>query len=107
MIKTIIDTNKFKSSLGEVALTSSHIERVENDSSDWKRIRENFSEEKLVDYARYDDIQEMELERGSIFPNIRLKIDDDWKRMFFHVGDEVEECFKRLKYRWHSYQQNN
>jgi len=97
--------DRFESSLGEVAITNTHIERDVNDSSDWEKIRSNFSDGKLVEYVRFDELEEMEMEKGSIFPNIRLKVDKDWKRLFFHVGDEVEECFKRLNYRWRAYHQ--
>jgi len=101
-----LNVDKFRSSLGEVALTQTHIERDISNSEDWDKIRENFSDEKLVEFAKYSNIEDMEIEQGSIFPNIRLKIDGDWKRLFFHVGDEVEECFKRLNYRWHAHHQN-
>ncbi|MFB6100386.1 MAG: hypothetical protein ABEK16_03865 [Candidatus Nanohalobium sp.] len=101
-----MNSDRFESDLGEVAVTKTHVERRRNDSEEWERITDNFSEEKLVDEAEYVDIEDMELEKGSIYPNIRLKVDGDWKRMFFHVGDEAEECFKRLKYRWNAFHQN-
>ena len=100
-----VEIDRFRSSLGEIAISKSHIERDFSDSEDWDRINENFSEEKLVEYARFEDIEDLKLEKGSIFPNIRLKIDGDWKRLFMHVGDEVEECFRRLNYRWRAYHQ--
>jgi len=100
-----LESDKFKSSLGEVAVTKGHVERKFSDSEDWDRIDENFSEEKLVEYAGFDEIEDLKLEKGSIFPNIRLKIGGDWKRLFFHVGDEAEECFRRLNYRWRAYHQ--
>ena len=100
-----VEIERYRSTLGEVAITKSHIERDISDSEDWDRINENFSEEKLVEYARFEDIEDLKLEKGSIFPNIRLKIDGDWKRLFMHVGDEVEECFRRLNYRWRAYHQ--
>lgn len=98
--------SRFESQLGEVAVTDHHIERWRSDSEEWERIEENFSEEKLIDEAQFMEIEDLKLEKGSIYPNIKLKIDGDWKRMFFHVGDEADECFRRLRYRWNSYQQN-
>lgn len=98
--------DRFDSDLGEVAVTRNHIERRRNSSEDWERITDNFSEEKLVDEVEFVEIEDIELEKGSIYPNIRIKIDDKWKRMFFHVGDEVEECFRRLRYRWRAFYQN-
>ena len=97
--------DRFRSSLGEVAVDREHIERKRTQSDDWERIDSNFSKEKLVDYARFDEIEEMELEKASIYPNIRLKIDGDWKRVFFQAGDEFKKCFRRLNYRWRAYHQ--
>ena len=96
---------RFDSELGEVAITEEHIERRRSESGDWDRITEEFDEEKLVDSVSFSRIDDLELKKGSIFPNIRFLIDDDWKRMFFHDGDDVEECFKRLKYRISIYSQ--
>lgn len=97
--------DKFRSVLGDVAVSEDHIERVRSDSDDWERLDENFSEEKLVDSCSFERIDDIELDRGSVFPCIRLKIDGDWKMMFFQVADEVEKCFKRLNYRWRAYQE--
>jgi len=102
-----VEVDIFDSNLGEVAVTRTHIERSRSESEDWERINDNFSEEKLIDEAMFEQVEDIELEKGSIYPNIRLKIGGDWKRMFFHVGDEVEECFKRLNYRWRAFTQNH
>jgi len=101
-----VEIDRFKSDLGEVAVTKSHVERNKSDSEDWDRIESNFSDEKLVEMADFSEIEDMEMEKGSVYPNIRLKIEGDWKRLFFHVGDEVDECFRRLRYRWRAFQQN-
>lgn len=100
-----METEEFESELGKVALTKGHLERKKSDSEDWDIIHENFPEEKILEYASYRDIEEIEYEEGSIFPNIRVKIDGDWKRLFFRVGDQAEECFKRLRYRWNSFRE--
>ncbi|MEF8880514.1 MAG: hypothetical protein V5A72_01645 [Candidatus Nanohaloarchaea archaeon] len=102
-----METDRFDSELGEVSVSRTRIERDRSDSEEWERIKDNFSEEKLVDVAEFKDIEYGELEDGSIYPNIRLEIDGEWKRMFFHVGDDVQECFTRLKYRWRAFQQNH
>lgn len=99
------DIDRFESGLGEVAVTKTHVERRRSDSSDWENIDSNFSKQKLIEHARFEDIEDLEFEEGSIYPNIKIKVDDEWKRLFFHVGDEAEECFKTLKYRWNSYRQ--
>jgi hypothetical protein len=102
-----MDAEKFDSDLGEVAITKTRIERRRSESEEWERIKEHFSDEKLVDIADYKHIDDINLEKGSIYPNIKLEIDGEMKRMFFHVGDPVEEIFRRLRYRWHSYHQNH
>jgi hypothetical protein len=102
-----MDSDKFKSALGDVAVTKHHIERETSDSEDWEKIRDNFSDKKLVGSADFTEIEDIELEKGSIYPNIRIKIEGEWKRMFFHVGDEIEECFLRLRYRWKAFNQNH
>lgn len=101
-----MEADRFDSDLGEVAVTRTRIERERSDSEDWERIDSNFSDEKLVEVAEFSEVEDLELEKGSIYPNIRLKIDGEWRRMFFHVGDEVDECFRRLRYRWRAFQQN-
>jgi hypothetical protein len=102
-----MDPDRFESDLGEVAVTKTHIERERSNSEDWKRINENFRDKKLVDSADFTEIEDIELEKGSIYPNIRIKIEGEWKRMFFHIGDEIEECFLRLRYRWKAFNQNH
>ncbi|QKQ98946.1 hypothetical protein GKQ38_05540 [Candidatus Nanohaloarchaea archaeon] len=99
------EVERFQSSLGEVAVDKTHIERRRKDSSDWENIRSNFSEQKLADNVPFDEIEEIEYEDGSIYPNIKLKVDGEWKRLFFHVGDNAKDCLKTLRYRWNSYRQ--
>jgi len=101
-----MDAEEFKSDLGKVAVTKSHIERIRNEESDdWERIERHFSDRKLVDHVHFEEIEDLKFEDGSIYPNIRIKVDGDWKRFFFHVGDEAEECFKELEYRIKAYKQ--
>lgn len=100
-----MSVKKFQSDLGEVAVTKSQIERNRTECQDWDRIEKTFSDRKLVDFAHYSDIEELEYEDGSIYPNIRMKVDGEWKRMFFHIGDEAKQCYKELKYRINAYKQ--
>jgi len=100
-----VKTEKFHSQLGEVAVTRTRIERERE--GDWDRIEENFSEEKLVDSMHFSNIKEIRLQKNSVYPIIRMKVDGNWKRMFFHVGDDVDECFNRLNYRWRAFRQTH
>lgn len=102
-----MNQEKFHSMLGEVSVSENRIERKERVSEDWKRIEDKFSEEKLVDQVHFSEIEDIRIQKNSIYPNIQVKIDGDWRRMFFHIGDEVEECFSRLNYRWRAWSQNN
>ncbi|MFQ3308503.1 MAG: hypothetical protein ACI977_000741 [Candidatus Nanohaloarchaea archaeon] len=100
-----MSVEKFESDLGEVALTDTHVERRKNNDEEWGRIKNSFSERKLLDEVHFSDIKELEFDDGSVYPNIKVKTDAGWKRIFFHVGDEAQECFKRLKYKLNVYRQ--
>lgn len=100
-----MSVEKFRSDLGEVAITDSHIERTRENEEEWARIRNSFSDRKLLDEAHFSEIEEVEFDDGSIYPNIRVKTSEGWKRLFFHVGDQAEKCFRRLKYRLNVYRQ--
>lgn len=101
-----MSVKKFDSDLGEVAITQSHIERKRENEEEWNRIKDTFNENKLIDEAHFTNIKEIEYKEGSIYPHIKIKLKDEgWKRMFFHVGDEAQECFKTLKYKINVYRQ--
>lgn len=100
-----MDVERFDSDLGEVAITESHIERKRSDSDDWEQIKDHFPEQKLLDKVHFSDIQDTKILHGSVFPNIEIKIDDEWHRMFFHIGDPVDKVFEKLNYRIKIYRQ--
>ncbi|MFB6175282.1 MAG: hypothetical protein ABEJ87_04880 [Candidatus Nanohalobium sp.] len=101
-----MDVERFKSELGEVAVTESHIERErKDDSEDWERIKEHFSEERLVDKVHFSNIEDMKLVHGAVYPNIQFRLEDGWKRMFFYSGDPIDRCFEELEYRMKVYKQ--
>lgn len=93
--------------LGEVSISENRVERKERTSEERERIEENFSDQKLIDGAHFSQIQDIRIQKNSIYPNIQVKIEDEWRRLFFRVGDEVDECFSRLNYRWKAWMQNN
>ncbi len=98
---------EFESELGNVAVTRDHIEREEvtEESKHWERITENFHDKELVDYIHLSEIEDIEYRDESVYPCIRIKTEDGWKKLFFHVGDNAEECFRILRYNWHAYKQ--
>lgn len=101
------EKEEFESELGDVTVGLSKISRERSMSETWDKIMEEFSEEVLVDTVRFSELEDIDFDQGPMFPCIRLKIDGDWKRMFFAEGDDAEDCFRRLVYMWSSYKQNN
>lgn len=97
----------FKSDLGEVQVSKTYIRREKNDSEHWDRIERTFHERELVKKAKFKDIQEIEYLPESVYPCIKIKIDGDWNRLFFHIGDQARECYKRLEYNWKAYRQRH
>jgi hypothetical protein len=100
-----MDVERFDSDLGEVAITESHIERKRSDSDDWEQISQHFPEKKLVDKVHFSDVEDTKVIHGAVFPNIEFLVDGKWKRMFFHIGDPVDECYEELQYRLKVYSQ--
>lgn len=98
---------EFVSSLGNIAITDSHVERENRDSDSWEKIKENFSSEELVDKIHFSKIESVGFRPGSMFPHILIKIDGSWKRLFMAEDDDAHKCFKVLRYRWKSYRQNH
>lgn len=104
---SFMDVERFESDLGEVAVTESHIERKRSDSDDWEQIRDHFPEKNLVDKLHFSEIEDTRIVHGSVFPNIEFMVDGKWKRMFFHIGDSIEECYEELQYRLKVYSQKH
>ena len=97
---------EFESELGNVAITVSHIEREERESEKWEKILKMFSPEELVDRVHFSKVDSVGYRPGSKFPHLLLKVDGEWKRMFFCDEDKAHKCFKCLRYRWNSFCQN-
>jgi hypothetical protein len=98
---------EFLSELGNIAITDSHVERESRESDNWQKIKENFSSEELVDRLHFSEIDSLGFRPGSMFPQILIKVDDDWRRMFMSEDDKAHECFKYLRYQWNAYCQNH
>lgn len=102
----LMSHEEFESELGDVAVAQDHIERRKSDSGKWSKIRETFSENKLVDYVHYEDVEELEFQPGEMFPNIQVETDEGLKRVFFSGDDDARKCFNELKYRINVYREN-
>jgi len=95
----------FNSQLGNVKITDQGFERKKK--GDWENILDHYPEEKIVDSAKYSEIEGLELEHGSIHPCIKVKISGEWKHLFFEATDPVEKILNRLKYKWQAWRQNH
>lgn len=87
---------EYRSRLGKVAITESHIEREKNDSSDWEALK-NFPEQKMVNEIHFSNVKQITYTEGSTYPYIEFDTTPGEKKMFFSIGDPVQEIFKELK----------
>lgn len=101
-----MDRKVFDSELGEIKLYPDRIERVER-LGNWDKITSEFNEKELMDSARFDEIEGLEKEPGSYYSVLKIKIGENWRRMFFRENEKMEACFKHLKYRLTVYRQNH
>ena len=98
------DYSSYRSRLGEVAVTDSHIERNRNDSDDWEALK-NIPDEKMVNKIHFSDIKQLTYEEGSTYPYIEFQTAKGDRKMFFSIGDPVKEIFKELKEKIAAYRQ--
>lgn len=98
------DYTSFRSRLGEVAVTTSHVEREKNDSDDWKAL-ENIPDQKMVNEIHFSNINQLTYHEGSTYPYIEFQTDKGDKKMFFSIGDPVQEIFTEIKERLATYRQ--
>ena len=96
----------FSSELGDVNLLPDRIKRKSR-SGDWQRITKEFKGSTLIDSANFEEIQEVGLNQGSYYTVLKLKIGDEWKRMFFRASDNATELFNNLKYKLNVYRENH
>lgn len=98
------DYQEFRSRLGKIAVTNSHVEREKNESDDWEALR-NIPDEKMVNEIHFSDIEQLTYKEGSTYPYIEFETNQGDKKMFFSVGDPVQEIFKEIKERIAVYRQ--
>ena len=98
------DYQEYRSRLGKVAITNSHIERERNSSDDWEALK-NIPDEKMVNEIHFSNIKQLSYTEGSTYPYIEFITNRGDKKMFFSIGDPVQEIFKELKERIASYRQ--
>ena len=90
------DYQEFRSRLGTIAVTDSHIERDRNNSGDWKAL-ENIPDEKMINEIHFSDVKQLNYQEGSTYPYIQFQTERGHKKMFFSIGDPVQDIFTTLK----------
>lgn len=94
----------FRSRLGKVAVTDTHVEREKNDSGDWEALK-NFPEQKMVNEIHFSNVKQVTYTEGSTYPYIEFQTEKGDKKMFFSIGDPYKEIFKEIKNRLAVYRQ--
>ena len=95
----------FESDLGDVKVSKTYIRREKKESEHWDRIERTFHDRELVEKAMFREIENIDYLQESVYPCIKIKIGGDWKRLFFHIGDQAKSCYRRLEYNWKSHLQ--
>jgi len=95
----------FKSQLGDIEVDNHGFERKKK--GDWENILDHYPEQKIIDSAQFSEVEGLKMQQGSVHPCIKIKINDDWKHLFFEATDPVEKILNRLKYKWQAWRQNH
>ncbi|MFB6203508.1 MAG: hypothetical protein ABEK01_03375 [Candidatus Nanohaloarchaea archaeon] len=102
-----MEMKEFESELGKVAVTETRLERKRSESEEWDLIEKNFDEDDLLDGIDFDEIDDIDFRKGSMYPFIKVKPEDEdrYKRIFFKSKEKAEDVFRLLRYRWHVFNQ--
>lgn len=100
-----MDHEEVKSELGNVAVSTEHIEREKSNNSEWDAIIENYGEDEILTRVHFSELQDIDLQKDSSYPNVKLKVNDVWQRIFFEDSAKAEKAFKLVRYRWQAYRQ--
>lgn len=98
--------DEFESELGNVAVTKTFIEREPVENKHREMVESNFNEDEIVERLEYEEINDMHVVDGSMFPFIQFDTSDGMKRLFFRKSETARRCVKQIRYNWHAYQQN-
>ena len=96
---------EYQSMLGDIAVTTSHVERKSRDSDDWELLEKNFPEQMIADEIHFSNIEQITYTEGSTFPYIEFQTVKGAKKMFFSIGDPYKKIFTELKERLATYRQ--
>lgn len=99
-----MEKDKYRSELGDIVITRSHLERSQR-CGEWKEIKQAFDQRELVDKIHFSKIEDLDYQPESFFPYLKIKTDGEWKKVVMAPEDSHKEIFKRLRYRLKSYRQ--
>lgn len=100
-----IEVDTFESELGDVAVTSSHIERTERVSEEFEELEEILGTEEVLDKVHLSEVEDIDADFDAVYPFVAVKIDGDWKKLFFKTEELAENVYKAVNYRWRSYRE--
>jgi hypothetical protein len=100
-----LEYEEFESDLGDIAISKRHIEREESENHWIEERKERLGEEKLVENVDFARVKDIEYEIGSVLNSINLKVDGEWKKLYFVSEETAQEVFDTLEYRLKAFKQ--
>lgn len=100
-----MEYEEFESDLGDIAISKRHIEREESENHWIEERKERLGEEKLVENVDFARVKDIEYEIGSVLNSINLKVDGEWKKLYFVSEETAQEVFDTLEYRLKAFKQ--
>lgn len=100
-----MDYEEIESKLGNVAVSTEHIEREKSNNPEWDDILENYSADEVLTSLHFSDVNDVDLQKDSSYPNVKLKSNEVWQRIFFEDQEKAGKCFKLVRYRWQAFRQ--
>jgi hypothetical protein len=91
----------------EVKVCKDYIERERKENDMWKEIEDFFDANEIVDKIHYSEIEDLKFQPESAYPLIKIKTKGEWRKLPLEDEEQAEKVFKRLRYRYQSYLQNN
>ncbi|MDY6776884.1 MAG: hypothetical protein SVQ76_02150 [Candidatus Nanohaloarchaea archaeon] len=109
-----LDKQEFDSELAHVTVSENGIEVEFKDVEDWKRIRREVGEEKILEELRWEELEEVDLtEEHLYYPHIDLGVERDGgereERVFFTEDekDVMESCLNAVRKFWNAHRQRS
>jgi hypothetical protein len=100
-----LEYEEFESDLGDIAISKRHIEREESENHWIEERKERLGGEKLVENVDFARVKDIEYEIGSVLNSINLKVDGEWKKLYFVSEETAQEVFDTLEYRLKAFKQ--